>query len=824
MRKIISFLMLFCFVVGTVWAQTSPITDVSELDNTAIYTVSTVDRGAWIYSSDQNALTSTTKLGTTVDAEDENQQFAFLTVNGATYLYSVGAGKFIVKSEGYTSTSDSPTETVSLLATTNTSAPVVVALSGQYQMGVSNGYSPAVITFWNDLNDGGNQAIITAVGETDFSTVLATITEAQLPQAKEALNETINKAQEWSAVDFLAEATKTALADGITQATAVLNAEDATFTTVTDANTQLTAGIAAIAGTEVGGFSNNAVYTFISKRSDTAYMMYDGTNDFVASPWMQTTLEAGADNVNCQWAVYQSAKGNYYLYNIGAGKFMGKETAANTGIPFTATPATTDLKLKISGVASHPIMISSDNGGGAVNQSNNTGFTNNFGVVNWSGGWGYTDDLGNIHAVVKVADIDETVLATIEAAVTAFEDPQSVAIRTLEEAIAAAQTKVNSIGTAIGYYTCSNANAASDLEEIEAWLEAITDDTTVEEIETKTAEANAITNATYTVILPETGKFYRFKHPTENAYMLSDVYTDNTSRLAMGTSQVSSIFYYGEDGTLLSYDKGQYLPKAAMYGNWTCLAVGTVGPAATFGAGSVVGCVGFYLGDDASRSFYSARKTYVDAGGTFGTNSGYDWIVEEVTWLPVAMNTTAGYATLNSPVALSTYAWGTTDANRVMAYTGVIEDDYLTLTRIDAEDGIIPANTPVVLEYVQDEEDGYVFLQVVDSEKAAVTSSLSGTVAAATCEADANYSLAYVNDEIGFYSYAGTTLKGFKAFLPKSTTSATNALRIRKGETTAIENVQTETENGAIYDLSGRRVQKMVKGLYIVNGKKMIKK
>ncbi len=43
------------------------------------------------------------------------------------------------------------------------------------------------------------------------------------------------------------------------------------------------------------------------------------------------------------------------------------------------------------------------------------------------------------------------------------------------------------------------------------------------------------------------------------------------------------------------------------------------------------------------------------------------------------------------------------------------------------------------------------------------------------------------------------------------------------GETTdGISSIKTTQKNGAIYDLSGRRVEKAVKGIYIVNGKKVV--
>ena len=82
------------------------------------------------------------------------------------------------------------------------------------------------------------------------------------------------------------------------------------------------------------------------------------------------------------------------------------------------------------------------------------------------------------------------------------------------------------------------------------------------------------------------------------------------------------------------------------------MAVGTTGPSVTFAEGASLGAYGFYVGDDVSRAYYSGRGTYVDAGGNIATNNGYDWIIEEVTTLPVTV-TEAGYATLFAPVEVT---------------------------------------------------------------------------------------------------------------------------------------------------------------------------
>jgi hypothetical protein len=54
----------------------------------------------------------------------------------------------------------------------------VVALNaedGQKQMGISNGYDPAVITHYNDLGDGGNTVRIEKVTTFDATAALAAI-------------------------------------------------------------------------------------------------------------------------------------------------------------------------------------------------------------------------------------------------------------------------------------------------------------------------------------------------------------------------------------------------------------------------------------------------------------------------------------------------------------------------------------------------------------------------------------------------------------------------------------------------------------------------
>lgn len=78
---------------------------------------------------------------------------------------------------------------------------------------------------------------------------------------------------------------------------------------------------------------------------------------------------------------------------------------------------------------------------------------------------------------------------------------------------------------------------------------------------------------------------------------------------------------------------------------------------------------------------------------------------------------------------------------------------------------------------------------------------------------------------------AGTTIKPFHAFYQAAEGQAAPAKISFEGEATGINNVAASTvANGAVYDLSGRRVAEklagasLVKGIYVVNGKKVVVK
>lgn len=86
------------------------------------------------------------------------------------------------------------------------------------------------------------------------------------------------------------------------------------------------------------------------------------------------------------------------------------------------------------------------------------------------------------------------------------------------------------------------------------------------------------------------------------------------------------------------------------------------------------------------------------------------------------------------------------------------------------------------------------------------------------------YVLANHDAKVGFYKWAGGLLGAGRVYLPGSA-NAKEFIGFSFDETTGINSLQTEKKaNGQFFNLAGQRVAQPQKGLYIVNGKKVIVK
>ena len=87
-----------------------------------------------------------------------------------------------------------------------------------------------------------------------------------------------------------------------------------------------------------------------------------------------------------------------------------------------------------------------------------------------------------------------------------------------------------------------------------------------------------------------------------------------------------------------------------------------------------------------------------------------------------------------------------------------------------------------------------------------------------------NYVLGKHNGEVGFYKAGGMTVATDKAYIQTSISSARIAIDFDEMDVTGISEIETmrNVGNETFYNLNGQKVQNPTKGLYIVNGRKVI--
>ena len=159
-------------------------------------------------------------------------------------------------------------------------------------------------------------------------------------------------------------------------------------------------------------------------------------------------------------------------------------------------------------------------------------------------------------------------------------------------------------------------------------------------------------------------------------------------------------------------------------------------------------------------------------------------------------------------------------------------DGYVTKEQI-AEGEVIPANTGILLENAGD----YAFAKTVSYNYTLAGNLLNGSVENTYVEGTAYVLANHSEDGLGFYKAElnkdaegneGTTHflnNAGKAYLVLPAEQSTVAYYgFDWAGTTGVENVEVENASNVIYDLTGRRVEVAERGIYIINGKKVLVK
>jgi hypothetical protein len=244
----------------------------------------------------------------------------------------------------------------------------------------------------------------------------------------------------------------------------------------------------------------------------------------------------------------------------------------------------------------------------------------------------------------------------------------------------------------------------------------------------------------------------------------------------------------------------------------------------------------YYAGENDAVSMtlgHTDREGYEFLGGytaSAGTLNGTTLTMPDAdvtitgTWTPADIINMTGnsvvtgeyWSTFYHPEAGYQVPSGTT------AYIGKVSGNSMTLTEVTG--GFIPAGNAVVLKTTTSDialtfaTTGTAF-DFTDNELKGGSTVADGKVA---------YTLAAKNGTVGFYKFAGAALNPNKAHLEIVPTNAPAYLGFDENTTAINEHEFNESHelSGAWYDLQGRKIangqKPKAKGLYIVNGKKVI--
>ncbi len=819
MRKLYALLTLMLFA-GTAWAQTA-ITSLSQLSNSKVYYLksgrTTASKDHYLvynttYSNGYLSSTYGSGHATTFDQNQIDNQFLFAIykVGEKYFMYNLAAGKFVGNATSNNTAIPMvsiPTSNISFKATGNDTYPWMISTNnwtGAVNAARTSGCHG--IVNWtdgaNNKTDGGNILQICEAGD------LSTDTQTAIRTAFITLisNEITN------ASDTRVGAMTTTGVDNLNTLKAAYDANPSDETL-----SSLYTAYAACSRVTLAAGEKFKVKCIEDSRGYLAY----SANTTGAGNTVPTLAGASHGNfafpgindegVSTEWVIMENS-GRKYIYNAQNRMYLA--TGTNDVIVF-ANEGTYVTINQLDGTI-HGIYFE---GSTSKKLSFSPGYNLTACVRKYDG-----SDNGTKFYIEKTGEIDDYV--------TVMENKA-----TLRSLLATVNTYT--IGTNVGQYN----NSAQTAKAVRDNAQDVLNNTnaTLAEVQAAITALGGIT-----LNLPQAGKLYRFQGRVSNKYMCP---SNATGQMAMEAKRAgadthekrASIFMLVEgddvdgDGTkdykFLNYEHGYYIQETREMGatnanaNSIKIAVNDTKDYYTMKSNTTTEGYGTWLYDNGSQS-----TPVVDRNGTYKANN-CDWTIEEVTYLPVKVSATYRYGTFTSPVKLIQ------DTDRLKFYTGVMRNGYLELTQYTKS--IIPANVPFFIEYVagSQQSEGSSFLQITTADATAPDENsydLKGQIETITTPTNQGtiYTLqpAWVETgdhnsatQVAFRQFNGSEIRGCTAYLPISNGTRVAGMRFVSDEATVIEGITDDQQHEVeVFDLSGRRVQQAKKGLYIINGKKVI--
>ena len=565
--------------------------------------------------------------------------------------------------------------------------------------------------------------------------------------------------------------------------------------------------------TSVGEISNDGIYMLEPHNAERG-MMYAGTEYLDACGGHANSnypanknVSIDASDANQQFVIY-TYNGNKYLYNIGRAKFVGTASdlyyqLTNTPInKWTVTDGTYSNYFHLTSQAdSKMATINAWVGGAGINIAN----PKDYGVTGST-----VDEEANNLLLTRVGTLTSEQQTTIESIISDYE----VLMTNLDKLDA------YTVGTGLGEYTNADFTSESFKDDNISTIRAAVANY---DAATLSGIKNSSTNSISKMIInqPSSGSFIRIKSSSVWAatptYLKSSNSADNNrcayTQTVSEIEGASTILCYIDDN-LVGYSTG-YKMSSGYRAPWNTAAGDGTTVSFQAAANGTIGKYNIKFNSNGIRYLYANKDNlYSDSGGSSpsGSNTeGYNFELESVTSLPITFK--GQFASFFSPVDL-------TLAAGVKAYTGTLTNNntILTLTEVD----YVPANTGVILEYEAFSSETTLDFPIRSTVTPIDDTSLTGTTAAQSVAANSTLVLGKNGQgKWGVYSFNGTTLGGFKAYMPVS--GSVKGFAFNFGDADAIANVLNGEENtNEVYDLSGRRVNAPARGLYIVNGKKVV--
>ena len=438
----------------------------------------------------------------------------------------------------------------------------------------------------------------------------------------------------------------------------------------------------------------------------------------------------------------------------------------------------------------------------AINSNSTTWDNNDYGWNNYQGGnakianWA-SNDIGSAWWIEPLSSADWDVVRDYSSELTANIQPF-----------------VMEGNTGDGYFQINSTNATS----LSTMISEATSDSYV-----TLAEYTAIRGQLYNNFMkyPVDGGYYRIKNNHYNNYIAYGQPTYNNAGLIATSNSTDAEYVIRFTGTKGTYKLSIQGLNIQQQRNGNKAFPGTVATGVDFKFNiSTPGVVSITNEDSnvgGSNDGSLHESTWAKPGivNWDASANASKWVVEDASDITVKLNNVGDnyYATFCAPFSY-TVSEGT------KAYTLEIDDAWLVPTEVEGE---VAAGTPVLLK-----GSSATATLTIGSGYAAsplTNTALTGTYLPKTIAGSTDYVLGKYDGKIGFYHWSSNNLGANRAYLAGTTNARgfyINFDDVVTGISSMDDGQWTMDDASIIYNLSGQRLNKMQKGINIVNGKKVL--